>query len=258
MAFSGLGLHLGNLSRLSNAQTRSISPENFTGEKGKGGMSVDGPAARQARDLGQGWKVSPYVVIEPGTTFTLGDIAGQGAIQQIWMTLARGRLRHSILRIYWDDQTLPSVECPAGDFFACGWEEFAQVSSLAVCVNPGRAFNCYWEMPFRKRARFTLENRSEEQLTVYYQINYTLTDVPEDCAYFHAQFRRTNPLPYKEVYTILDGISGAGHYVGTYMAWGGQQQRLVGRRRNQVLHRRRRSLPDDLRHRHRGLFLRCL
>ncbi|MEY9640990.1 hypothetical protein ABIF66_009244 [Bradyrhizobium japonicum] len=50
MAFSGLGLHLGNLSRLSNAQTRSISPENFTGEKGKGGMSLDGPAARQARD----------------------------------------------------------------------------------------------------------------------------------------------------------------------------------------------------------------
>lgn len=220
MAFSGLGLHLGNLSRLSNAQTRSISPENFTGEKGKGGMSVDGPAARQARDLGQGWKISPYVVIEPGATFTLADIQGQGAIQQIWMTLARGRLRHSILRIYWDDQPLPSVECPAGDFFACGWEEFAQVSSLAVCVNPGRAFNCYWEMPFRKRARFTLENRSEEQLTVYYQINYTLTEVPEDCAYFHAQFRRTNPLPYKEVYTILDGVSGAGHYVGTYMAWG--------------------------------------
>ncbi len=71
-----------------------------------------------------------------------------------------------------------------------------------------------------QRARFTLENRSEEQLTVYYQINYTLTEVPEDCAYFHAQFRRTNPLPYKEVYTILDGVSGAGHYVGTYMAWG--------------------------------------
>src|SRR6266700_2010641 len=220
MAFSGLGLHLGNLSRLSNALTRSISPENFTGEKGKGGMSVDGPAAAQARDLGQGWKVSPFVVIEPGATFTLADIEGQGAIQQIWMTLARGRLRHSILRIYWDDQEHPSVECPAGDFFACGWEEFAQVSSLAVCVNPGRAFNCYWEMPFRKRARFTLENRSEEALTVYYQINYTLTDVPEDCAYFHAQFRRTNPLPYKDVYTILDGVSGRGQYVGTYMAWG--------------------------------------
>jgi hypothetical protein len=218
--FNGLGLHLGNLARLSAAQTRSISPENFTGEKGRGGMSTDGPAAHMARGLGQGWKVSPFVVIEPGATFTLADIAGSGAIQSIWMTLARGRWRHAILRAYWDDQVQPSVECPTGDFFACGWERFAQVSSLAVCVNPGRAFNCYWEMPFRTRARLTLQNLGDEPLVVYYQINYALTEVGEDLAYFHAQFRRTNPLPYKQVYTILDGVSGRGHYVGTYMAWG--------------------------------------
>jgi len=218
--FSGLGLNLGNLSRLSTAKSRSISPENFTGEKGKGGMAVDGPAANAARGLGQGWKISPYILIDAGKTFTLADIEGEGAIQQIWMTLARGKWRHTILRIYWDDQDQPSVECPAGDFFACGWEEYAQVSSLAVCVNPGRAFNCYWEMPFRKRARITMENLSDEQIYVYYQINYALTAVPEDCAYFHAQFRRTNPLPYKQDYTILDGASGRGHYVGTYMAWG--------------------------------------
>jgi hypothetical protein len=218
--FSGLGMHLGNLSRLSNARSRSISPENFTGQKGAGGMSTDGPAARMARDLGQGWKVSPFVIIEPGQTFTLADVAGEGAIQQIWMTLARGRWRHSILRIYWDGQAQPSVECPVGDFFACGWEKFAQVSSLAVCVNPGRAFNSYWEMPFRQRARFTLENLAEEAIYVYYQINYALTDVPEDAAYFHAQFRRSNPLPHKQVHTLLDGAVGRGHYVGTYMAWG--------------------------------------
>ena len=218
--FSGLGLHMGNLSVLSDAETRSISPENFTGEKGKGGMSTDGPAANAARGLGQGWKVSPYILIEAGATFELANIGGEGAIQQIWMTLARGRWRHTILRVYWDDQQQPSIECPAGDFFACGWETYAQVSSLAVCVNPGRAFNCYWEMPFRKRARFTMQNLSDEQIYVYYQINYTLTEVPEDCAYFHAQFRRTNPLPYKQDYIILDGVSGRGQFVGTYMAWG--------------------------------------
>ncbi len=218
--FSGLGLNLGNLSRLSKAKSRSISPENFTGEKGKGGMSVDGPAAHAARGLGQGWKVSPYIVMEPGETRTLADIAGAGAIQQIWMTMAFGKWRHTILRVYWDDQQHPSIECPVGDFFVCGWEKFAQVSSLAVCVNPGRAFNSYWEMPFRKRAHFTLTNLSDEKLFVYYQINYALTDVPEDCAYFHAQFRRTNPLPYKGVYTILDDVKGRGQYVGTYMAWG--------------------------------------
>ena len=107
-----------------------------------------------------------------------------------------------------------------GDFFANGWERFAPVSSLAVCVNPGRGFNCYWEMPFRKHARLALENLSDEALTVYYQINYVLTDVPDDVACFHARFRRVNPLPYKDVYTIVDGIEGQGQYVGTYMAWG--------------------------------------
>ena len=219
--FNGLGLNLGNLSRLSHAKTRSISPENFTGEKGKGGMAKEeGPAWNAARDLGQGWKVSPYVIIKSGATFTLADIEGQGAIQQIWMTLARGKWRHTILRAYWDGQENPSIETPCGDFFCVGWEDFAQVSALPVCVNPGRAFNCYWEMPFRKRAKFTIENLSDEDIVVYYQINYTLTEVPEDCAYFHAQFRRVNPLPYKDVYTILDGIKGQGHFAGCYMAWG--------------------------------------
>ena len=113
------------------------------------------------------------------------------------------------------------MEAPLGDFFACGWNQYAQVSSLAVCVNPGRAFNCYWEMPFRKRALITLENRDpDDHAIVYYQINYTLTEVPADAAYFHARFRRVNPLPFKEDYIILDGVAGRGHYVGTYMAWG--------------------------------------
>ena len=227
--FNGLGLGLGNLSRLSKAQTRSISPENFTGEKGKAGMSTDGPAMSAARDLGQGWKVSPYVRVPAGETFVMADVKGEGAIQQIWLTPA-GTWRFAILRFYWDGETEPSVECPVGDFFACGWGQYAQVSSLPVCVNPGSAFNCYWEMPFRKGFKITIENigakprpgeaPTTNQFTVYYQINYTLTDVPDDAAYFHAQFRRVNPLPYKEVYTLLDGVKGWGHYVGTYMAWG--------------------------------------
>ena len=75
-------------------------------------------------------------------------------------------------------------------------------------------------MPFRKAARITMENLDEQDMTLYYQIDYTLTDVPADAAYFHAQFRRSNPLPYKTDYTILDGVKGWGHYVGTYLAWG--------------------------------------
>lgn len=218
MAFNGLGMHLGNLSLLSQAQTRSISPENFSGEKGKAGMATEGTGAHCARDLGQGWKISPSIKIAAGEVRELANIEGPGAIQQIWMT-PTGHWRHSILRFYWDDSETPAVECPVGDFFACGWNKYAQVSSLAVCVNPGSAFNCYWEMPFRKRCRVTMENIAATDMTLYYQINYTLTDVPEEAAYFHAQFRRTNPLPYKDVYTILDGVQGQGHFVGTYMAW---------------------------------------
>jgi len=184
-----------------------------------GGMATEGTGKNCAKDLGQGWKVSPSVKVAPGETFEMANIEGPGAIQQIWLT-PTGNWRFSILRIYWDDQEHPSVECPVGDFFACGWGKYAQVSSLAICVNPGSAFNCYWEMPFQKKCRMTLSNLDDKEMVLYYQINYTLTEIPSDAAYFHAQFRRTNPLPYKEDYTILDGVSGKGHYVGTYMAWG--------------------------------------
>lgn len=219
--FNGLGTHMGNLPLLSNALSRSISPENYSGEKGKGGMCElsNGFAKEAARDLGKGWKVNPYIVIKPGETFEIANIEGPGAIQHIWMT-PTGKWRNTILRFYWDGQENPSVECPVGDFFCSGWQDFFQISSLAVCVNPGSAFNCYWTMPFRKNCRITLENRAEEEVRYYYQIDYTLTEVDKECAYFHAQFRRVNPLPYKENYTILDGVKGKGHYVGTYMAWG--------------------------------------
>lgn len=216
--FNGLGMHLGNLPRLSRAQSRSISAENFTGAKGRGGMATEGRGTACARDLGLGWKISPSIAIAPGETFVLADIQDQGAIQHLWMTPS-GHWRFGILRIYWDDQPHPAVECPVGDFFACGWQKYAPLSSLAVCVNPGSALNCYWEMPFRQRCRITMTNLATDPMGLYYQIDYTLTEVPEDAAYFHAQFRRTNPLPYKEVYTIVDGVQGRGQYVGTYMAW---------------------------------------
>ena len=224
-SFNGIGSGMGNLFRLSDAKTRSISPENFTGEKGKGGMADSkneernvANARHAARDLGQGWKVNPFIIINPEETFTLAEIEESGCIQHIWMT-PTGNWRYSILRVYWDDEKEPSVECPVGDFFGMGWGEYAHLNSLAVCVNPGSAFNCYWQMPFRKKCKITMENLADTPMRLYYQIDYCLTEVPEDAGYFHAQFRRTNPVPYKDVYTIVDGIKGKGHYVGTYMAW---------------------------------------
>ncbi|MCC6166295.1 MAG: DUF2961 domain-containing protein [Caldilineaceae bacterium] len=221
LPFNGLGLNLGNLARLSNAETRSISAENFAGEKGKGGMATEGTGAVAAHELGQGWKISPSINIAGSSTVTLADIAGPGAIQQIWLTVHPTHWRKLVLRMYWDNEETPSVETPIGDFFGMGWGERANLTSLAVCVNPAGGFNCYWEMPFRRHARITVENLSPDEVRgFYYQINYTLTDVPEDRAYFHAQWRRSNPLVYMQDHTILEGVRGQGHYVGTYLAWG--------------------------------------
>jgi hypothetical protein len=218
-SFNGLGTELGNLYRLSDAQTRSISPENFSGAKGQGGRATEGTGKNASRDLGLGWKVSPSVLIKPGQTYTVAEITGAGAVQHIWLT-PTGIWRFAILRFYWDDEKEPSVEVPVGDFFGQGWGESAYLNSLPVVVNPGSAFNCYWLMPFRKRCRITLENMDEKEMYLYYQVDYTLTDVPADAAYFHAQFRRQNPTAYKVPYTILDNVKGRGQYVGTYLAWG--------------------------------------
>lgn len=226
--FNGLDMNLGNLSRLSDAKTRSISPENFTGEKGKGGMADPvkskgqrnvANAANEARDLGLGWKVNPFIIINPGETFTIAEMEGPGAIQHIWMT-PTGNWQFSIIRFYWDDEKEPSIEVPVGAFFGMGWNEFAPLNSLAVTVNPGSAFNCYWKMPFRKKCRITMENlNKDEAMRLYYQVDYTLTTVGEDEAYFHAQYRRSNPNT-TSLHTVVDGIKGKGHYVGTFMAVG--------------------------------------
>ncbi|MEO2005340.1 MAG: glycoside hydrolase family 172 protein [Candidatus Poribacteria bacterium] len=226
IGFNGLAMGMGDIARLSDAESRSISAENPTGEKGRGATATEGAGARAARDLGLGWKVAPSINVESGDVVTLADIEGPGQIQSMWLGGAVGR--DYILRFYWDDQEQPSVECPNSDLFAIGWAHdrggskrgHADINSLAVNVCPNRGLNCFWPMPFRKRCRITLENRDVKTVPCYYQINYTLTEVPNDLAYFHAQFRRVNPLRYKDVYTILDGVAGRGHYVGTAMAWG--------------------------------------
>ena len=217
-AFSGLGL--GNLARLVAAETRSISAENPTGAKGRGGMAAEGTGAEAARDLGRGWKVSPSIRIAPGQRTTLADIRGAGAIQHLWLTTHPQHWRRLLFRCHWEEDPRPAVETPLGDFFCHGWGEFSQVSSLPIAVNPNGGFNAYWPMPFRRAATITVENVGAEDATLYYQIDYTLAAVPDDLAYFHAQWRRSNPLPYQEVHTILDGVAGSGHYVGTYLAWG--------------------------------------
>jgi len=218
-----LGYGLEGIARLSRARTRSISAENPTGEKGKGGMATQGTGAQAARDLGQGWKVSPSIQIQPQTTATLAEIEGPGVIQHLWLTCHPQHWRRLVLRAYWDDEPAPSIETPVGDFFCNGWCERSNVSSLPIAVNPAGGMNSYWPMPFRRSARITMEHvgpADAEPVTLYFQITYALDDLPEDLAYLHAQWRRDNPLRYGDVHTLLDGVRGHGHYVGTYIAWG--------------------------------------
>jgi hypothetical protein len=236
MSFNGTHMSLGQIARLSDARTRMITAENVYGEVGRGAMAepTDTPQAevtkigqnwkghtRSARELGQGWKVRPCICINRGETATIMDVDGPGVIQHIWITINAKQYRDLIIRMYWDGETTPSVEAPIGDLFCNGWCQPANVTALPINVNPKQALNCYLPMPFGKHARVTVENRATESDVAhfFYAITYALTPIDADDAYFHAQFRRTNPLPYLQPYTILDGVRGRGHFVGTYMAW---------------------------------------
>lgn len=208
------------LYQLTNARSRSISAENPTGEKGMGGRALHGTGESCARELGQGWKISPSVRIEPHSTFTMADIHGSGIIRHIWLTPAGIPTRYAILRIFWDDCDVPSVECPLGDFFANAYNtQFKSLQSLCICNNPRNGMNCYFTMPFATGCRITIENIADEVFTLYYQIDFTEEDFPGSAGYFHAQFRRSNPLPYMTDHTILRDVSGKGQYIGTYLAW---------------------------------------
>jgi hypothetical protein len=211
------------------SQSRMISPENPTGEKGKGAMAVpdpnnpDLPFSAAAVDLGQGWKVRPFIKLQPHSTTTIMDAAGPGTIEHIWMATSpdfAGNGRPTVLRFYWDHETTPSVEVPLTDFFAIGNDKFAPVNSLAVVDVPASSMNCYWPMPFRKHARITVTNDSDKILSLFtYQIDYRLSSVAGDAAYFHAQWRRSTVSRSNPSYTILDGVKGEGRYVGTFLAW---------------------------------------
>lgn len=211
---------LGGLGRLRRVETRSISPENFDGSAGGGGRATEGTGAACARDLGPGWKISPSVVVEPHAMFSLAQIDGPGRITHLWITTHTDNWRTLILRAYWDGADEPAVEVPYGDFFCSGWGRFAQVSSQPVAANPNGGFNSYFPMPFRSGAHLTIENTSEVPVTVYYQVTYEIGEDHSEDGYLHAQWRRSRPLASEVPHTLLEGIEGSGHYVGTYLAWG--------------------------------------
>jgi len=216
-----LNAGLDHLFQPSDWQSRSITAENPTGEPGGGAMVDVDPndKTHPARELGRGWKVRPCITIGGLSTVSIADIEGAGIIRHIWLTCQPEAWRELVLRMYWDDETHPSVEVPVGDFFCNGWCERSNVHAVPISVNPAGGFNCYFPMPFSRRARITVENLGEAPRIFFYQIDYVLGPVGPDLLRFHASFRRENPVAYKQPYTIVDGIRGKGQYVGTYAAW---------------------------------------
>lgn len=218
MSFSDTGF-LSNLAKVTDAKTRSISAENPNGEKGAGAQAE--PDERSAGSmLGKGWKIRPCITLPAGSKVTLAEIKGPGTIRHIWITVAEVAYRNCILRMFWDDENTPSVEVPLGDFFCCGHALRTKVNSIPVAVNPSGGFNSYWPMPFVKSARIEIENQWHQDIGgFFYQIDYELGEVPQDLAYFHAQWRRAVTKIDRPEHVILEGVKGKGHYVGTYLAW---------------------------------------
>lgn len=208
-----------------NAVSRSISAENPDGAPGGGGRAtaettLHPPSANNARELGPGWKLSPCIAIEAGETAVLMDHEGTGCIRHIWITLDSKYHRDVVLRVYWDGSDRPSIETPIGDFFCNSWNKRQKIAAIPINVNPSGGMNCYFPMPFRKRARITIENQAPDLLHhLFYQIDFTLEPVPADALYLHAQWRRENPVQYGVPYTLLDGVEGAGQFVGTFVSW---------------------------------------
>lgn len=215
-AMSGLS----RLALISGEQTRSISPENPTGKKGGGAKATPGhnhPAA----DLGKGWKARPYIKLPAGSTTELMDLKGEGIIRHIWMTIDEVEAhRGCTLRFYWNGEDAPSIEVPLGDFFANCHKLRYPVNSLPVAVNPTGGLNCYWPMPFARRAKITLENKTESTFDqLYYQITYSLTTIPDEVGHFHARWRQSKTSKKNPSHVILPEVDGQGNYVGTVLGW---------------------------------------
>ncbi len=218
----------GSLHMYEEMKTRSVSPENPTGEKGGGARAVPGidtldvPLHETTDHLGRGWKNRPFISVKAGETVELMNVEGPGEIRHMWMLLwdqpqNDGVPRGGILRFYWDGEGQPSIDVPAADFFALG-ERFAEVTSAVVSVKPKNALTCCWSMPFRRHARVTFTNTGAEKISVMtYQITYVLKEIPENAMYFHARYHSANTAD-ENPYVMLDGVTGRGRYVGSVLS----------------------------------------
>lgn len=199
--------------RLHRRESFAFSAENPTGARDGGTRGGDCE------------KLRPCVSIAPGETLTLCDVSGPGMITHMWFTGYIGH--HFVLRIYWENEAFPSVEAPISAFFGCAYDEnfadrdgrYPVLNSAMVLVAPGRGYNCYWQMPFRRRCRITMENRGAQAETLFYMISGWRGEIPQDAGYFHALYRQQHPVCRGQAYPVAE-IQGRGCFAGLSLAVG--------------------------------------
>ena len=190
--------------------SRSISFENPTGERGAGGKA--------ASNLGAGRKGAPAKTLQPGEFCQLAEIRGPGTIRHIWITTPQDPevLRGLVLRVYWEGQAHPSIECPLGDFMGFAHGKVKAYQSAVHSVGERAGMNCWLPMPFTKQAKFTITNESTKKLPFFFQIDYTVGDKhPRDVGRLHVGFRRENPTTIKEDFVLLPPRTGRGRFIGS-------------------------------------------
>lgn len=137
--------------------------------------------------------------IAPGATFTVLDADGPATISHIWFTIADNEpynLKRIVLRMYWDNETTPSVETPIGDFFGLGLGYYYNWQSEMLSVGSVKALNCFFPMPFARHARITVTNEGKDPInSLYYNIDYRKYSHPlaPGTLYFHAEYRQAQP-----------------------------------------------------------------
>lgn len=140
-----------------------------------------------------------FRTVAPGETFTVLNTDGPGTISHIWFTIADAEsyhLKRIVLRMYWDNETNPSVETPVGDFFGLGLGFYHSWRSEMLSVGSNKSLNCFFPMPFAHHARITVTNEGQKPIiALYYNIDYrTYTHpLPPGTLYFHAEYRQAQP-----------------------------------------------------------------
>jgi hypothetical protein len=191
-------------------QTRWVSPENPSGEKGAGGKS------------NRGAKGDAFLVVKPGETAILANIQGAGIIQRMWLsgTIPRNEEQRRLVRLemYWDGASQPAVACPIGDFFGAGLGLAVPFESALFSNPEGRSFNFTIPMPFHKSAKVQIVNESKTYALVWYDLNYTSVRKHQPgTLYFHAAWRRELRTELGRDFEILPRIIGRGRYLGAHI-----------------------------------------